>query len=314
MNSELVFDDGERIKKLIYEIRGKQVMLDSDLARLYECKNGTKTINLAVRRHKDRFPEDFCFQLNEEELEILRSQVGASKVDLRFQIETANNKLRSQDVTAKWDKSRNMSRNRPYVFTEQGVAMLATILRTDVASRVSIAIMRAFVSMKQYISSSLIEQKYINDLVIRNDKRLGLVEKVLANFKEKNNHLFFEGQIYDAHSLLRDILAKSEKEVIIIDNYVDKSLLDILSKTNKKVVVITNKYNNDDYNKYRKQYSNVELRIRNDIHDRFIIVDRRILYHCGASFKDLGNKCFAINKMEDWDYLEQLITLLGLTK
>lgn len=298
MENKAIFDGGEKITNLIYEIRGKQVMLDSDLARLYGCKNGTKTINQAVNRHKDRFPEDFCFQLNEDELEYLRSQLGTSNDSLRFQPETSN--------------LRGGRRYMPFVFTEQGVAMLATILRTETASRVSIAIMRAFVAMRHYVTDGLIEQRYINDLVIRHDERLSLVEKTLSNFKNKNNHLFFDGQIYDAYSLLKDIFAKSEKEIAVVDNYMDKQLLDILSRMEKNITVVTNQYNNQDYDKYKRQYNNVELKINNNIHDRFIILDRKKLYHCGASFKDLGKKCFAISEIEDEDYLGRLIEYIGL--
>ena len=119
--------------------------------------------------------------------------------------------------------------------------------------------------------------------------------------------MFFEGQIYDAYSLLIDILNKSKKEIIIIDNYIDKKLLDILSKTKKKITIITNKYNNNDYEKYKKQYNNVKLIINNNFHDRFIIIDKKILYHSGASFKDLGKKCFEISKIEDQDILNNLL-------
>ena len=126
----------------------------------------------------------------------------------------------------------------------------------------------------------------------------------------KKNHLFFQGQIYDAYSLLLDILSKAEKEIVIIDNYIDKNILDILSKIGKKIIIITNKYNNDDYNKYKKQYNNVNLIINNNFHDRFIIIDKNTLYHCGASFKDLGKKCFAINLVEDKDILNNLLKKL----
>ena len=195
----------------------------------------------------------------------------------------------------------------PRVFTEQGVAMLATILKSKVAVNVSINIMDAFVLMRKYISSSLIEQKYINNLVLEHEERLKIVENTFTNFKEKNNHLFFEGQIYDAYSLLIDIINKSKSDIIIIDNYVDKNILDILSKTNKNVLIYTNKYNNHDFNKYVGQYNNVKLIINNSFHDRFIIVDRKTLYHCGASFKDLGNKCFEISKINDIDILDKIL-------
>ena len=167
--------------------------------------------------------------------------------------------------------------------------------------------MDAFVLMKNYISTGLLEQKYINELVIKDSKRIDLIEEALSEFKEKNNHLFFEGQIYDAYSLLIDIFSKAKKEIIIIDNYVDKNILDVLSKIDKDIVIITNKYNNSDYSKYKKQYKNIKLVINNSIHDRFIIIDKKILYHSGASFKDLGKKCFAISKIDDEKIIKSLL-------
>jgi len=277
-----MLEDKLDIKNIIYEIRGKQVMIDSDLAKLYQCKNGTKEINQAVKNNIEKFPERYSWKLTNEEVNVLRSKF----------------------LTAKINK---MSRSLPRVFTEQGVAMLSTILKSKVAVQVSINIMDAFVEMRKYISNNLIEQKYINELVIKDSKRIDVLEETFNSFKEKNNHIFFEGQIYDAYSLMVDIFNKSKSEIIIIDNYVDKSLFDILSKTNKEVIVITNKYNNEDYLKYRKEYSNVKMIINNTFHDRFIIMDRSVLYHCGASFKDLGNKCFSINRIIEEDNLNKLL-------
>lgn len=195
-----------------------------------------------------------------------------------------------------------MVRTNPHVFTEEGVAMLSSVLKTEIACTMSIKIIRAFVYIRKYI---LNDNK--NNILINHEERILKLEETLNEFKEKNNHIFFEGQIYDAYSLLIEILNKSKEEIIIIDNYIDKSLLDILSKTNKKITIITNKYNNNDYNKYKEQYNNVSLVINNNFHDRFIIIDKNILYHCGASFKDLGNKCFEISKIEDKEILEDII-------
>ena len=283
--NDLIEKEDIKIENMIYEIRGKQVMLDSDLARLYKCKNGTKTINQAVKRHINRFPERYMFQLSEREYDNLRSQVGTTKEN-------------------------NKSRTLPYVFTEQGVAMLATILRTPIAEEVSIRIMDAFVAMRKYISTNLIEQKYINDLVLKDSKRIDVLENAFSSFKDKNNHIVFEGQIYDAYSLMIKIFEKALSSIIIIDNYIDKKILDILSKTNRKVTFITNKYNNVDYEKYKEQYNNVTLVVNNSFHDRFIILDKKILYHFGASFKDLGKKCFAITKIESKELLDSLLDKL----
>ncbi len=287
--NEVIVKDEIKIENMIYEIRGKQVMLDSDLASLYECANGTKTINLAVKRHINRFPERFMFQLSDNEFK-----------NLRFQTETSN-----------LENEYGGRRYNPYVFTEQGVAMLATILKSKVATKVSINIMDAFVEMRKYISDNLLEQKYINDLVLNHEERINVLEATFDSFKEENNHLLFKGQMYDAYSLMIDILNKSKKSIIIIDNYLDKSLLDILSKTNKKVIVVTDKYNNDDYLKYNKEYNNVKLVINNDFHDRFIIIDESILYHCGASFKDLGNRCFEISRIDNDNILRSLLCEIG---
>ncbi len=285
--NDLIEKEDIKIENMIYEIRGKQVMLDSDLAKLYKCKNGTKTINLAVKRHINRFPERFMFRLTEEEARMFsRSQLGT---------------LKGRGHNVKY---------LPYAFTEQGVAMLATILRTPVAEEVSIRIMDAFVAMRKYISTNLIDQKYINDLVLKDSKRIDLLENAFSGFKDKNNHIFFEGQIYDAYSLMLKIFDKALGSIIIIDNYIDKNILDILSKTNRKVTLITNKYNNIDYEKYKEQYNNVTLVVNNSFHDRFIILDKKILFHSGASFKDLGKRCFAITKIESKEILENLLDKL----
>ncbi len=282
--NNLIEKEDTEIKNMIYEVRGRQVMLDSDLASLYECKNGTKTINLAVKRHINRFPERFMFQLTKDEYDYLR-----------FQTETT--------------KDNNMSRTLPYVFTEQGVAMLATILRTPVAEEVSIRIMDAFVTMRKYISGDLIEY---SKLLINHENRIALLENTFDSFKEQNNHIFFEGQIYDAYSLMIKIFEKALSNIVIIDNYIDKNILDILSKTNKQVTLITNKYKIQDYEKYKEQYNNITLVVNNSFHDRFIILDKEILYHSGASFKDLGKKCFAITKIESKEILNDLLDKLQL--
>ncbi len=273
------------IKNMIYEIRGKQVMLDSDLAKLYQVE--TKRINEAVRNNKHKFPLRFSWKLSKEESNIL------------------------VDIFDQKIEKRGGRYNCPRVFTEQGVAMLSTILKSKVAIQVSINIMDAFVEMRKYISDNLLEQKYINDLVLNHEERINVLEATFDSFKEENNHLFFKGQMYDAYSLMIDILNKSKKSIIIIDNYLDKSLLDILSKTNKKVIVVTDKYNNDDYLKYNKEYNNVKLVINNDFHDRFIIIDESILYHCGASFKDLGNRCFEISRIDNDNILRSLLCEIG---
>ena len=278
------------IENIIYEIRGKQVMLDSDLAKLYECKNGTKDINKAVKRNIERFPNNFYFQITEEEMKKLWFQSG-----------TANKMIRSL----------------PYVFTEQGIAMLSSVLHTQIAISQSIRIMDTFVKMRKIISSNLIEQKYINELVIKDNERINLLEESFSKLeeKEKINHIFYEGQIYDAYSLLIDIFKEAKKEIIIIDNYADKSILDMITNLNVKVTIVTRKFNllkDIDIKKYNNQYHNLKVIYSDKFHDRFIIIDRTDLYHSGASYKDLGNKCFGINKIKDDEYLENILIKTGL--
>ena len=276
-----------KIQNMIYEIRGKQVMLDSDLAKLYGCKNGTKSINLAVKRHINRFPERFVFQLTNEEFN-----------NLKFRIETSS----LNDYGG--------IRKLPYAFTEQGVAMLSAVLRTDVAEGVSVAIMDAFVAMRHFISKDLLNSKYVNSMLVNHEERIKLIENTFDKFKTNNNHIFFEGQIYDAYSLILDIFENSKNEIIIIDNYVDKKLLDLLSKTKKKIKVYSKNMNKELIKKYQSQYDNVEV-IENDMfHDRFIIIDQKELYHCGASFKELGKKCFGINRVYDINILNKILEQL----
>ena len=293
MNNVIVKND-VKIENMIYEIRGKQVMLDSDLARLYGCKNGTKSLNLAVKRHINRFPERFMFQLTKEEY---------SSIYSRFQIETLNKNNQKQGLNIKY---------LPYVFTEQGVAMLSAILKTDVAEEISIKIMDAFVAMKKIINTSLIEQKYFNELTIKNTEDIKLLQESFnkLNTKESNNHIFYEGQIYDSYSLVIDILSKARKEIIIIDNYAGKKLFDIIKNIKVNIKVYTENIDNTARKKYEKQYSNLEI-INTDIfHDRFIIIDNKILYRSGASFKDLGKKCFAMTKIDDTKIIKDLLERL----
>lgn len=290
--NDVIVKDEVVIENLIYEIRGKQVMLDSDLARLYKCANGTKTINLAVKRHINRFPERFMFQLTKDEYN-----------NLRFQLETTN----------------NMSRTLPYVFTEQGVAMLATVLRTEVAEEISIKIMDAFVALRHYISDNLIEQKYINNLVLenhdlikQNSQDIKLLQESFQKFEEKKiiNEIYFNGQIYDAYSKIQDIFKSATKKIIIIDAYADNTILDIIKRLNIQIIIITKKDNlltNQDITKYNKQYHNLKVIFNNSFHDRYFLIDEREVYHCGTSINRIGYKTFSINLISDEEVCNSLI-------
>lgn len=287
MNDVIVKEkETKKVENLIYEIRGVQVMLDSDLARLYECVNGTKTINLAVKRNIERFPEDFYFQLTKNEYD-----------NLKFQIETSRS------------NSHGGVRKLPYVFTEQGVAMLASVLRTSVASSVSIDIMRAFVVMKKYVSKTLLEQTYINNLVLKDSKRIDLLEETLSKFKEKSNHLFFNGQIFDAYSKIKEIFSRAKANLIIVDAYADITILDIIKKLNVNVIVITKQnglLTNMDIKKYNNQYHNLTIKYSNAFHDRYFIIDNNEIYHCGASINHAGARTFSINILEDKEVCDAL--------
>ena len=294
MNEVVVKDIN--IENLIYEIRGKQVMLDSDLARIYKCANGTKTINQAVNRHINRFPRDFYFQLTKEEYINLKSQIG----------------------TSSWDKYGGV-RKLPYVFTEQGVAMLATVIRTEFAEEMSISIMRAFVAMRHYVSSSLIEQRIINNIVlenqndikkIKNDVRLLQDSFNIFEEKRKINEIYFNGQIYDAYSKILEIFKEAKDSLIIIDSYADNAILDIIKRLNIKVTIITKKDNlltKQDIDKYSMQYSNLKVIYNNTFHDRYFIIDSNKLYHCGASINRIGYRTFSINEVCDKNILKLLM-------
>lgn len=283
--SQIVEVENLNIEGMIYEIREKQVMLDSDLARLYECKNGTKTINQAVKRHINKFPERYMFQLTESEYDNLKSQVGTSSLNNYGGV-----------------------RKMPYVFTEQGVAMLATILKTPVADTVSMRIIDAFVYMKKYLSF-----EYKNSIILNHENRILKLEESFdkLNEKQKINTIFYEGQIYDAYSLLIDILSTAKKEIMIIDNYAGKELLDILKEININIKIVSSNIDNMLKKKYELQYSNVSFINNNTFHDRFLIIDREILYNSGSSFKDLGKKCFYIGKIDDEEILNNILKKIG---
>ena len=287
--NDIILKNEVKIENLIYEIRGKQVMLDSDLARLYGCANGTKTINLAVKRHINRFPERFMFQLTIEEVNSIS----------RFQVET----LKGQGHNIKY---------LPYVFTEEGVAMLATVLRTPVAEEVSIRIMDAFVLMRKYISTNLMEQKYINNMVLEHDTQIKLLQHSFNKLedKKKTNEIYFDGQIYDAYSKILDIFKFAKSSLTIIDSYADNVILDMIKRLNISVLLITKSnglLTNQDIERYNKQYHNLTIKYDNTFHDRYFILDNEIVYHCGASINRIGYKTFSINLIDDESIRKMLI-------
>ena len=212
----------------------------------------------------------------------------------------ARDSLQSKNLTANISRK---SRTNPRVFTEQGVYMLATILKSKVATEVSIRIMDTFVKMRHYINynRSFLPNRFLllEEKVDNNTKR---IDELFDKFDYKDiikNYIFFEGELYDAYSVIMDILSKSKKEIFIIDNYVGKEVLDILRDIDKKIIIVSKNIDNILKKKYESQYSNITFINNDSFHDRFIIIDRNKLYSCGASLKDLGKKCFAINEFND---------------
>ena len=276
-----------KIENLVYEVRGVEVMIDSDLAMLYEVE--TKRINEAVKNNLDKFPERISWKLTKDE---------------------ANN-LRSQFATSSGVNNYGGRRYLPRVFTEQGIYMLATILKSSVATKVSIAIMDTFVKMRHYINYN----KYmlpnrmllLEDKVDNNTKRINQLFDMFDPKEITKEYLFFENQLFKSHYVLNKIFESAKEEIIIVDNYADKELLMYLSTLQKSIKIISKNMDDLLIAKYEKEFNNIEF-IRKDIfHDRFIILDRENLFSCGSSFKDLGKKCFAINLMEDKIILNELL-------
>ncbi|NLO17919.1 MAG: ORF6N domain-containing protein [Arcobacter butzleri] len=269
------------ISDKIYTIRGIQVMLDRDLAELYGVE--TKHINQAVKNNIDKFQDDFYFELSDNEFEILRSNL----------------------LTTDFSKTRV----NPKVFTEQGVYMLATILKSKIATQTTVQIIRTFAHMRKIVYSNLLFQEQLKELQkrqlkfeINTDESLKKIFKALENNPIPTQGIFYNGQIFDAYIFINDILKVANKTVLLIDNYIDDTIFTLFSKypsINFTIYTHTiSKQLNLDYIKYQKQYTNIELKINKNFHDRFIILDDQTIYHIGASLKDLGKKVFAFSKME----------------
>ena len=297
----------DEIKNLIYTIRGKQVMLDSDVAMLYHYQ--TKRINETVSRNKERFPENFCFQLTEEEAQKLKLQIANSNSNFE-------NNWSQFATSSKNENSKHRGKKYlPYVFTEQGIAMLSGLLKNNIAIQVSINIMNAFVEMRKFISSNAQVFERLTNVeykLLEHDKKFDEVFDSLQkeeNFKQK---VFFQGQIYDAYSLVIDIIKRAKSKITLIDNYIDDSILKMLAKKNKdvEVVILTSNKSNIsslDIQKFNQEYPILEISKTNKFHDRFILIDNKELYHCGASIKDLGKKCFAITRIEEKEIIDKFV-------
>ena len=322
----------EQIESLILSIRGKQVILDRDLARLYGVE--TRALNQAVQRNIERFPEDFMFQLTKEEFENWKSQFAISNYDedMSSQIATSSDEfLRSQIVTSsgeeKWKSQIVISnsikmgaRKLPYAFTENGIAMLSSVLRSPMAIATNIHIMRAFNAMRHFIGSQaqvfqrleVVErnqlalntsQAELSAQVAENNKKLEEVFRRLDDRSEKpEKGIFYDGQIFDAYTFINERIREAKKRIVLIDNYVDDSVLTMLDKRNKGVdaVVYTKNISRQlslDFEKHNAQYSPIEVKQFDRAHDRFLCIDDTV-YLIGASLKDLGKKWFGFVKLE----------------
>lgn len=269
------------IENKIYIIRGQQVMIDRDIAQLYGVE--TRVLNQAVKRNEDRFPEEFCFQLDDSEFENWISQIVISN-------------------------SEKMGlRKKPYAFTEQGVAMLSAVLKSETAVKMSIQIMKAFVAMRKFmLLNAQVFQRLDNiekHQLTTDNKIEELFDRMDKYKREDKQGIFFQGQIFDTYSKFESFIAQAKTEIILIDGYVDLTVLDRLAKKKKNVTVeiytdAKTKLTAQDVQKFNAQYPQLNLNYTSKMHDRFLIIDKKTLYHIGASLKDLGKKCFAFEVLD----------------
>ncbi|GAB4403406.1 MAG: hypothetical protein Fur0028_16300 [Bacteroidales bacterium] len=281
---EIMLSNSNAIQQKIFTIRGEQVLVDRDLAELYDVP--TKRLNEQVKRNLDRFPEKFRFQLTQSE---------------------------KAELVANCDRFKNLKHStvNPYVFTEQGVAMLSAVLKSKIAVETSIRIIEAFVAMRKFIINNAqifqkidaIEKRQLK-YEMSTDERFEKVFNALQQDKlDPKQGIFFDGQIFDAHKFVSDLIRKAEKSIILIDNYIDDTVLNLFSKRKKNVMVTIYTANisktlETDFKKFNAQYAPIELKEFKNSHDRFMIVDDEDVYHFGDSLKDLGKKWFAFSKFE----------------
>ena len=293
---EIIAENQIDIKSLILTVRGTQVLLDSDVAMLYGYE--TKQINRTAGRNIERFPESFRFQLTKEEIE-------------------AVSVLRCQDGTLKRGQHRKYL---PYAYTEQGIAMLSGLLKSDIAVQVSVGIMQAFVEMRRFISvygKAFERISTVEYRLIEHDKKFDELFDLIQAPREFSQGIFYKGQIYDAFKLIVDIVRSADKSIVIVDNYADDSILDMLTekKTNVAVTIITEKPSRISglaVKKFIAQYPELQIIRSADFHDRFIIVDESKIYHVGASLKDAGKKCFAVSVLENEGCLQSIMAAMAI--
>lgn len=300
--SVIVDSTEEKIENLIHYVRGEQVMIDSDLVLLYNVE--TKRLNESVKTNAKRFPESFCFQLTEDEY-----------VDLRSQFATSNTENAS---------SKGGRRYLPYVFTEQGIAMLSAVLRSDEAIQVSVNIMNAFVKMRRFLAENAVMFDKLNSLELKqleyqkeSNEKFNQIFAYISEHEEVRQKIFFEGQIYDAFRLLVSLVEKAEKSIVLIDNYVDVATLNIFAKKKDGVdvtiyTVRRTRLASQDIANFNSQYPTLTVNYTGVFHDRFLIIDEETAYHIGASIKDAGKKCFGISRIGDAGIISDILQRLEI--
>jgi hypothetical protein len=290
-NDSLILYDSKAIQQKIYTIRGVQVMFDSDLATFYGIE--TRTLNQAVKRNIERFPSEFMFQLSKAEFDALKS----------------DEVLISQSVISK--ETRGGRQKLPYVFTEQGVAMLSGVLKSETAVKISIQIISAFVAMRKFIINNAqlfqridtVEKRQLKHEMETDEKFEKVFDALQKDKLDPKQGIFFDGQIFDAYKFVSDLIRKAEKSILLIDNFIDDSVLNLFTKRKKNVSVTIYTANLSkafitDLKKFNAQYPKIEVKEFKNSHDRFMIIDDEDVYHFGASLKDLGKKWFAFSKFE----------------
>lgn len=313
-----------QIGKKIFVIRSVQVMIDRDIAELYGVE--TRILNQAVKRNIERFPEEFMFQLNEEEFENWKSQIATSNSNLMSQFAISSSS-RLQTVTLNMDQNQDDNlisqivisswggiRKPPFVFTEHGVTMLASVLKSETAVKASIQIVKAFVSMRHFVQNnsqifaelkSIREHQLETDVHLKeSDNRIDQLFTLMDKYNVNDTQgIFFQGQIFDAYAKFESFIQSAQKEIILIDNYVDLTVLQRLTKKKRgvNIIIYTNpktKLTSQDIQTFNTQYPTITLNHTTKMHDRFMIIEKKVLYHIGASLKDLGKKCFAFEILD----------------
>lgn len=297
--SQAVEQNSADIQNLIYVVRGKQVMLDSDLAQLYQIE--TRILNQSVKRNINRFPERYRFQLTREEYEDLKSQFVISSID---------------------DGNHGGRRSLPFAFTGQGIAMLSSVLRSDTAIQINIRIMDTFVDIRKYMANSALLYERVNNIELKQlefhkntNEKFDKVFRYIEEHEEDEQKIFFDGQIYDAFSLIISLIQKAQKEIILIDGYVNIGTLNLLAKKNTGVDVkiytyVNSKLTSTDIANFNAQYPVLSVKRTQVFHDRFLVIDGHTVYHIGASIKDAGKKCFGISLWQDSNMVVDLLNRL----